>query len=213
MHAALWAPSMAERPSPRGSCGAPRPRRDGVHTLAGAGSHRAPALANAAVSAALRNGTDGATAAVVSSERKIARVPRNKLHTTSTTSPRHSTHPTILMFDLSKVQFPSKPGDPLQQQCNMAAWASLLHFRVHAACRTGTKFRTELQREDEQKWEWVIPKKEAGYSTSAQSAGSRDTRPDKEKWERAGPKTEAARNTGSNDSYPVLPRDSVLQHS
>ena len=39
-----------------------------------------------------------------------------------------------------------------------------MHFRVHAAYRTGTKLRTELQREDEQKWEWVIPK-EAEYST------------------------------------------------
>ena len=75
----------------------------------------------------------------------------------------------------------------------MAAWASPLHFRVHAAYRTGTKLRTELQREDEQKWEWVLPK-------SAQSAGSSDTRPDKEKWERAGPKTEAASNTAAKSA-------------
>ena len=88
---------------------------------------------------------------------------------------RHSTHPTILIYDPSHCNFPSKPGDPLPQQCNIAAWASPLHLWVRAACTTGTKLRTELQREDEQKWEWMIPKKEA-----AQSAGSSDTRPDQE---------------------------------
>ena len=70
----------------------------------------------------------------------------------------------------------------------------------------GTKFRTEIQREDEQKWEWVITKKEAEYSTSAQLAGSNDIRRDKKKWVRVSPKTEAASNTGSNDSRPVPPR-------
>ena len=89
----------------------------------------------------------------------------------------------------------------------MAAWASPLHFRVHATCRTGTKLRTEPQREDEEKWDWVIPYKEAGCSTPAQSSGSSDTRPDKEKWERAGQKTGAASNTaaksaGSDDKRP-----------
>ena len=74
----LGAQHGREEHTPRSSCGAPRPRRDGAHTLAGAGGPRAPALANAAGSAALRNGTDGATAAVVSSEHKVARVPRNK---------------------------------------------------------------------------------------------------------------------------------------
>ena len=47
-------------------------RRDGAHTLAGAGGAREPAFANTAGSAALRNGTDGATAAVESSEHKVA---------------------------------------------------------------------------------------------------------------------------------------------
>ena len=42
-------------------------------------------------------------------------------------------------------------GDPLPQQCNMTAWASPLHFRVHVAYRTGTKRRAVLQREDEQR--------------------------------------------------------------
>ena len=89
----------------------------------------------------------------------------------------------------------------------MAAWTSPLHFRVHAAHRQGTTYRTELQREDEQKWERVIPEKEAEFSTSAQSVGSSDIRPDKEKWERVKPKTEAASNTaaksaGSDDKRP-----------
>ena len=77
-----------------------------------------------------------------------------------------------------------------------------------ARSRTGTKLRTELQRDDEQKWEWMISRKQA-----AQSAESSVARPDKEKWEWAGPKTEAASNTGSNDSRPVLPRGSVVQQS
>ena len=34
-------------------------------------------------------------------------------------------------------------------------------FQVHAAYRTVTKLRTVVQREDEQKWEWMIPRKEA----------------------------------------------------
>ena len=87
-----------------------------------------------------------------------------------------------------------------------------------SAYRTATNFRAELRREDEQKWEWVIPKEEAEYSTSAQSAGSVDKRPGKEKRKRASPKNEAASNTAaksarSDDSRPVLPTCSVLQQS
>ena len=82
------------------------------------------------------------------------------------TSPRHSMHPTILIFDPFTMHFHSKLGDPLPQQRNMAAWASPVHFRVHAAHRTGTKLRTVLQREDKQKCEWMIPKKEATHAQS-----------------------------------------------
>ena len=70
------------------------------------------------------------------------------------------------------------------------SWASPKHVHEYAeqyAYRTATKFRAEVQREDEQKWEWVIPKKEA-CSTSAKSVGSDDKRS-------------------------VLPRGSVLQQS
>ena len=106
------------------------------------------------------------------------------------------------------TQLAAPAGKPIVQkgvapatQCNMAAWTSPLHFRVHAAYRTGTKFRTELQREDEQKWEWVIPKEEADFSISALSAGSDDKSPDKQTLDRA--------TTGSNDSRLVPPRGSV----
>ena len=58
-----------------------------------------------------------------------------------------------------------------------------------------------LQREDEHKSEWMIPRMEA-----AQSAGSSDTRPDNSKSDRASPKNETASNTFSNDSRPVPPR-------
>ena len=57
--------------------GTARLQRDGAHALARAGGPRAPSLAHPAGSARLRNGTDGATAAVAS-------VPRNKQqHSTS----------------------------------------------------------------------------------------------------------------------------------
>ena len=46
----------------------------------------------------------------------------------------------------------------------MASWTSRCLFQVHAACRTGTKLRTEEQGEDEQKWERTIPRKEAPQS-------------------------------------------------
>ena len=185
-------PAWPRGRNPRGSRGAPQPQRDGAHMLAGAGGPRAPALANAAGSAALRNGTDGdRRSGELRSQSCECSEKQTTFHFTSLpchhfTTPLHA--PTILICDLFTVQFFSKPGAPLPQQCNMAACPSPLHFRVHAAYRTCTKLRTEPQREDEQKWEWVITKKVAEYSTSAQSARSSDTRPDMERWERAGPK-------------------------
>ena len=100
----------------------------------------------------------------------------------------------------------------------MAAWASPLLFRVHAAYSTGMKLRTEPQREDEQKWEWVIPEKERvssvfGSNTAAKSAGSDDRRPDKQKLDQVKPKNETASLTGSNDSRPVPPRQPVPSRS
>ena len=52
----------------------------------------------------------GATATVVRSEHKVASAPRNKQLSTShhfpaITSPRHSTHPTFLIFDTSQCNF------------------------------------------------------------------------------------------------------------
>ena len=97
----------------------------------------------------------------------------------------------------------------------MAAWASPLHFRVNAGCRTGTKLRTELQRQDEQKWEWSVKRHtpRPGGNTVAKSASSDDKRPDKQKFDRTSPKNETASNTLSNDSRPVPPKGSVLlQH-
>ena len=97
----------------------------------------------------------------------------------------------------------------------MASWTSPVHFQVRAACRTGTKHRTVVQREDEKKWEWVIsqkeavqsagssdarPVQEAASSTAAKSAGSGRMRPEKEKWERISSRTEAASNTGAKSA-------------
>ena len=30
-----------------------------------------------------------------------------------------------------------------------------MHFRVHAACRTATRQRSEVSKEDDRKWEWT----------------------------------------------------------
>ena len=100
LQAALFAPSMTERDIILES-----PTRWPAQE-----APRAPALANVAGSAALRNGTDGATAAVVRSEHKVASAPRNKQLSTShhfpaITSPRHSTHPTFLILH-SPMQCP-----------------------------------------------------------------------------------------------------------
>ena len=154
---------------------------------------------------------------MVSTKHQVASAPRNKQIPTSPPH-HHPTAPDHLYFWPFRSTFLPKLVDLLPPQWNMAApWSQCtggpLHFRAHAACSTATMFRTELQREDEQKWVWFIPKEEAEYSTSAQPAGSDERRPDKQKLDRASPKNVAASNTGSNESHPVLPRGSVLlQH-
>ena len=82
------------------------------------------------------------------------------------------------------------------------------------------KKRLDKQREDEQKWEWVIPKKEAAQSAgsgdarpnqdAAESASSGSLRPDKVKWQRASPKNKMEDNMFSNDSRSVPSKGSVL---
>ena len=47
---------------------------------------------------------------------------------------------------------------------------------THAAYRSSAGFRAEVQREEEQKWEWVVPKEEEAPSMPAKSAGSDDKR-------------------------------------
>ena len=176
---------------PRGPCGASRSRRDNACSLAWAGTSRAPAFASAAESA-LRNGTTAA-ATVMGIKYIGASVSRNNQPSAShqfpaTTSLFHITFPTIFLTNPSTAQFLSKPFDRLPQHWGMAApwsqckdsWASSpKHFHEcveQFACRTAKKFRAEVQREDEQKWEWVIPKKDEARSTSAKSAGSDDKR-------------------------------------
>ena len=68
------------------------------------------ALTDTANRAALRSETGGVTAAVVSTEHKVASVPRNKQLSTShhfltIISPCHPAHPTTLIFDLLRVHF------------------------------------------------------------------------------------------------------------
>ena len=88
----------------------PTPERRSPHVGRGRRPPRGPALANTAGCAALRTRTDGTIAAAVSSEHKVASVPRNKKLSTShhfpaIISPRHSTHPTILIFNPLTVLF------------------------------------------------------------------------------------------------------------
>ena len=103
------------------------------------------------------------------------------------------------------MQFPSKLGDRLPHQCNMAAWMSPLHFRVS----TGTKLRTELQREDEQKWDLGHPKsgsakrpRRRATQQRSQQAQTTDAQTSKKMDPAAKPKNET-------DSRPVPPRGSV----
>ena len=108
----------------------------------------------------------------------------------------------------------------------MAAWASPLHFRVHAAYRTGTKLRTVVQREDEQKWEWMIPQEGGstvgGVKRRTPSPGGGEqhscevsklrgqTPKHAKKSDLTSPKNETTSNTFSNDSRSVPPKGSVL---
>ena len=100
-----------------------------------------PVLANTTGSVTLRNGTDGATAAVVSAEHKVASVSTNKQLSTShqfpaIISPRffmHASH-NFNVFKLFKVQLPSNTGGLLLPLRMMSAWAPP-HFSMHAACR------------------------------------------------------------------------------
>ena len=85
---------------------------------------------------------DGATAAMVSTEHKVANGWRNKQlfpshHFLTIISPCHPTHPTTLIFDLLSKQFPTNRGGSLPLQCII----SPPHFRVHAAYRAGPKCR------------------------------------------------------------------------
>ena len=119
-----------------------------------------PALANLSrYPTAFRNGTDGATAAVVSSEHKVANVPRNKQLSTSHHFPCHhltTMHAKTLIFDLFTVQFLSNPGGLLLPLRIMSAWPSPpQQLRVHAARTVGSRLRAEMSREDEQHWELV----------------------------------------------------------
>ena len=58
--------------NPRGYRGAARPQQHGACSLARRNSFQAPVLANTAGGAALRNGTGGATAAMVSTMHRVA---------------------------------------------------------------------------------------------------------------------------------------------
>ena len=120
---------------------------------------------------------------MVSTKHKAASASRNKQLSTShhfpaIISPRHFMRATILIFTLSHCIFlqnrvirffSSATWQPGRRCCTFGC--------THAAHRTGTKLRTEQQREDEKKWEWVIPKKEAD-----------DKRQDEQKSDLASPK-------------------------
>ena len=111
---------------------------------------------------ALRNGTT--TAATVMGIKYIgANVSRNNQPSAphqflATTSLFHITLLTILLKNPSTAQILSKSCDLLlPQPCGMAApqsrrtdgWASPPHFHTHAAHRSTTRFRADVQREEE----------------------------------------------------------------
>ena len=122
VQAALWAPSMADPTILEALAEHPDPGKTAPSLLAGAGVPE-DQLSPTQPVVRRRNGTDGATAAVVRLEHKVASVPRNKqLSFPAITSPRHSTHPTVLIFD---------PFNFLQNR--VGSLASPPHFRVRAA--------------------------------------------------------------------------------
>ena len=120
--AALWAPSTAERDIILDPLAELLDPDETAPARLGWQRPQTPAFADAASSAALRNGTDGATAAVVSTKHKVASAPRHKQTPTS----HYSTVTTLHCWPFFSL-------DPL-----MAGWASLLHCRAHAAFRTAT---------------------------------------------------------------------------
>ena len=91
---------------PGGHCGTARPWRDGARTEAGAGAS-GPALANTASSSALRRVADGATAAVVSTEHKVASVLRNNFPLHFTSLPYHHLTSLLPCTQLFKFLTPS----------------------------------------------------------------------------------------------------------
>ena len=79
-------------------------------------------------------------------------------------SPRHSTHPTIPIFDPFTVLFPSNPGGLFLPLRIMSAWASPGHF--------GCKRLTERgPREDEQHWECISTTQSAAQAAGRRSKG------------------------------------------
>ena len=122
----------------------------------------------------------------------------------------------------------------IQRDAPAAGNRSKEEWEQFNACRARQRRREEweivqqtLQREDEQKWEWVIAKEEAAQSagsgdarptqdaassTAAKSAGSGSVRPDKVECERVSPKNEMPNNIFADDSRLVLPKGSVLLH-
>ena len=180
IQAALWAPSMVERDIIlRGPCRVSRSQRDNARSLAWAGSSRMPAVANAAGRAAPRNGT--AAAAVMGIKYNGASASRNNRPSASyqfpaTTSLFHITLLTILLLNSSTAHF--SQNLPTFFFLSRAAWqhpgghrtdgwASPLHFHAHAAYRSATRFRAEVQREEEQQWDWVVPKRGEACSMPA----------------------------------------------
>ena len=105
----------------------------------------------------------------------------------------------------------------------LPTWRSPLHFRVHAACRTESRQRTELSKEDEGQWERVstVNRCEDKVKQELEKAGTKcphsaPTEADgssKAKQEPSGPVLAASNSAAAKTESaagPVVPRGSVL---
>ena len=144
-------------------------------SLAWAGSSRIPAVANAAGRVAPRSGT--AAAAEMGIKYNGASASRNIRPSASHQFPRHhvtvphhvTDHLTCELFHspISLKTFRPSSSSAVQLGSTPRATALMAGRRRCTSTRmrpgrSATRFRAEVQREEEQQWDWVVPKRERG---------------------------------------------------
>ena len=161
--------------------------RGGLTSSSMAGRRGLSALTNAACCAAVKGsaGSPGevATNASVRQHRDVG-VPRNRpqqlplshhLTTVSTISPDCPMGPPLHNLYVSAARFSSNQSLSASL-CTMSLWRSPMHFRVHVGCRTATRQRTEVPREDERRWDWTSTVKRSDEDSAEKEQEAAATR-------------------------------------